>query len=254
MSRFVSSAIVLVDHVLSLWFQSICLLCHHPVQMSLLCKDCRQSFHKINGHYCYQCGRQTSLPIRQCGQCTENLPPWETARSLLWLTDSSRTLLHFIKYGSRVECLNLFLSMIENADFYGYPSELAVIPVPMHWRRWLARGFNQSEILAHWISQKNGWSFCDHLKKMRHTPAQSSLRQKDRLNNLKHVFGWRGTIPPKNVLLVDDVFTTGNTLKRCTEALKSVGCEKVFVWTLLRVPPKKIPRVEGPEGREIHQS
>lgn len=236
MSRFLSTGIHVVDTVVSWWFQTTCCLCGRSSGSETLCEECVRSFALVGGPRCNTCGVNTTQPILRCGECEIASPPWEMARSLLWLNDSGKALIHFVKYGSRVSLLRWFHPLVLGFDFSEYPKNLTVVPVPMHWKRWVERGFNQSEILADWIAQKNRWEFSDGLKKVAKTPAQSSLSRRQRQKNLNRVFSWKGTLVPKQVLLVDDVLTTGATLRSCSAALKKAGCEKIWVWTLFRAP------------------
>ncbi len=118
-----------------------------------------------------------------------------------------------------------------------------VVPVPLHWTRQNWRGFNQSALFAQSLAQKMGLKYHDCLKRIRATKPQVKLEARDRRQNVKNAFSFASKkemhntgylIHNTNVLLVDDVWTTGSTLKECCYALKRNGAQKVWALTLAR--------------------
>jgi ComF family protein len=110
-----------------------------------------------------------------------------------------------------------------------------IIPVPLHRRKRLERGFNQSELLAKHLSKETGLPMLDGLKRARYTEPQAQQDREGRLNNVKDAFVWKGEdIQGQTILLVDDVVSTGATLKACAEALLSAGAKEVVAWCLAR--------------------
>ena len=113
-----------------------------------------------------------------------------------------------------------------------------IIPVPLHQKRYLERGFNQTEILAdflHILSSVPIHLNC--LKKTKHTRTQTGLNRQGRKNNItKGVFEIKAAadIKEKNVLLVDDIITTGATLDRCAEKLLTAGAKAVYGFTIAK--------------------
>jgi len=111
-------------------------------------------------------------------------------------------------------------------------NEATMVPIPLFWQRENFRGFNQSIEIGKLISEKIGWNFIpDLLIKNRPTTSQVELSVSDRKQNLKGVFSvfpthTLDTIP--NILLFDDVFTTGSTLKEAAQILKRAGVKKVW--------------------------
>lgn len=112
-----------------------------------------------------------------------------------------------------------------------------VVSVPLNWYRENSRGFNQSSLFGQTLSKNLGLDYCDALKRIRFTKPQVGLKGKDRHLNIRGAFEISKpyTLNPSSyVLLIDDVWTTGSTLKECCYILKRAGAKKVWALTLAR--------------------
>ncbi len=111
-----------------------------------------------------------------------------------------------------------------------------VIPVPLYWWKGNSRGFNQSSLIGQSLSKKLGLSYLEGLKRIKNTKPQVGLKGQDRHQNIKGAFALdtQHKIQNTNVLLIDDVWTTGATLKECCYMLKRAGAKKVWALTLAR--------------------
>ncbi len=112
-----------------------------------------------------------------------------------------------------------------------------VIPVPLHWWRSNDRGFNQSSLIGQTLSKKLGLDYCEGLKRVRYTKPQVKIKGYDRHQNIRDAFeiSPNYTLHPKPyTLLIDDVWTTGSTLRECAYVLKRNGVKKVWAITLAR--------------------
>lgn len=121
-----------------------------------------------------------------------------------------------------------------------FSSNLTIIPVPLHSRRQRQRGFNQSTIIARAVQQLIGLEretggLETGLWRTRYTKQQALLSGEQRRQNLAGAFAWSSrSAVPEEVLLVDDVFTTGSTLQECAKVLKANGSRKVWGLVLAR--------------------
>lgn len=100
-------------------------------------------------------------------------------------------------------------------------------PVPLHWARHFHRGFNQSMLLAQVVARTWGWIIDPCLKRVHATGSQAKRNREERLAAMQNAFTFSAFFPPKIVILIDDVATTGATLDECAAALKRAGCEHV---------------------------
>ncbi|MFL6416004.1 MAG: ComF family protein [Bryobacteraceae bacterium] len=165
-----------------------------------------------------------------------------------------RRLIHLFKY-AKVESLAGPLSRFLSSAL---PLDIEfdlVVAMPMHWRKKWERGFNQAELLAAPIARRYGLKLGTNLQRRRYTVAQASLTEAQRLKNLDKSFCVKraAEVSGKRILLIDDVFTTGTTLRTAAEALKAAGAAHVSALTLARVDRRLEAPVRNPEpGRRTH--
>lgn len=111
-----------------------------------------------------------------------------------------------------------------------------VTSVPLHPRRQNWRGFNQSELLAKLLALKLGLKYQTLLKRVKNTTPQMKLLSHERKMNIKNAFALNSDylVPEQDILLLDDVWTTGSTLKECCYVLKRAGAKRVWALTIAR--------------------
>jgi len=143
-----------------------------------------------------------------------------------------RRAIHTFKYG-RIRDLDGELGQLiaESAP----PTEIlqpVLCPVPLHWMRRFARGFNQAERLARVVARKRGLPLRHLLQRIRPTGSQTRRSREERLTALTDAFRCTDHAVPKFVVLIDDLSTTGATLEACAKALKDAGVERVEGWVV----------------------
>jgi ComF family protein len=171
-----------------------------------------------------------------CAVCREGLANFDAAYSFGSYEGSLQQLIHLFKY-AKVESLAgplsrfLVQALPLDANFD------MIIAMPMHWRKRWERGFNQAELLAAPIARRFGFSLATNLRRARYTKAQAGLTESARRENLRGSFRLHRPeqVQGKRILLVDDVFTTGSTLRAAAAVLKSAGAAHVAGLTLARV-------------------
>lgn len=112
-------------------------------------------------------------------------------------------------------------------------SEFYLVPVPLSKTKLINRGYNQSLVLCQSISQETGLKIFTKLEKIKETKDQANLNYQERLTNLQNVFYVNGHSPPK-IILIDDIKTTGSTLKECAKTLKEKGAKEILALTILK--------------------
>jgi ComF family protein len=112
-----------------------------------------------------------------------------------------------------------------------------ILAMPMHWRKRWERGFNQAELLAAPVARRYGLHLATNLRRTRYTKSQAGLTKSARRDNLRGSFcvNRPAQLAGKRILLVDDVFTTGATLRAAAAVLKAAGTSHVSALTLARV-------------------
>jgi ComF family protein len=112
----------------------------------------------------------------------------------------------------------------------------ALVPVPLYHRRRRERGFNQAAELARGLGKRRRMQVCDCLYRCRETPSQTGLDRVARWENMTGAFRLKGgfDLNGQNLLLVDDVFTTGATTNACAQALSQAGADRLAVLTVAR--------------------
>ncbi len=197
----------------------------------------------IENPFCETCGLPFGFdsPMGSlCAGCIDEEPEFTRARSAVVYNDASRKLVMGFKYGDRLHAVLTFVPWLARAGAELIADTDIVIPVPLHARRLWQRRFNQSAILGEMLAKRTGRSFVpDALTRPRYTVKQKGLSRKERHANVRGAFavdekqaaGLRG----KNILLVDDVYTSGATLNECARVLKKSGAAQVYVLTIARV-------------------
>ena len=147
-----------------------------------------------------------------------------------------RHLIHLFKYGKVETLAGPLGTMIVQALPLDARFDM-VLAMPMHWRKQWSRGFNQAELLARRVAVRYGLRPANNLRRSRYTKAQASLSEAERQKNLKNSFVvyQPEQVWGKRVLLVDDVMTTGATLREAAGVLKAAGVKCVSALTLGRV-------------------
>ncbi len=147
-------------------------------------------------------------------------------------------LLHLFKYGHKTSLRHFFNDQI-NLFLTTYNIDLKnidlIVPIPLHPTRQRERGYNQSLLIAHMLAEDLRIPLeSQHLIRVRHTPNQARLSQKERWTNIEAAFKIKphNNFRQKNILLVDDLYTTGATVSQAAKILKTAGAQNVFVLTI----------------------
>ena len=202
-----------------------------------ICDTCAKKVEYVKEPVCKKCGKPIPYEEKEfCFDCNAHRWSFEQGKSIWLHKDPVRFSIYQFKYHNRriygefyvQEMMRLYADKIKE---WGID---AIIPVPLHWKRRYKRGYNQAEILAKHLGKQTGIKVdAKVVKRIQNTKPQKMLSHKERKKNMHHAFQvnskWK---PVKNVLLVDDIYTTGNTIEGVARALKEKGVNKVFFLTI----------------------
>jgi ComF family protein len=192
---------------------------------------------------CAGCGKIDSFWCETCQKDLEATPFPAQVRQLPEFAGVASTALHAGKIREAVQALKyedagrlanpLGLRLSRHLASQNWTFDM-IIPVPLHMTRLKERGYNQSQLLAEVVSQQIGVPCVPSgLRRERHTESQVTMTAAERLTNVKHAFVASPSLAAHHqILLIDDVYTTGATLTACGEALLSVGAKAVYSITV----------------------
>lgn len=199
----------------------------------------------IGGNCCGTCGHPFEINMEiiegtQCASCLAHPPPFLRTRSALVYDDGSRDLILRFKHADMIHAIHAFLPWMKRAGADILRDAALVVPVPLHRFRLLSRRYNQAALLARALAEDAGKDCIpDALIRRRATGSQGHLGFKERQKNVAGAFTVndrrRDSLAGKAILLVDDVYTTGATVRECAKALLKGGADRVDVLTLARV-------------------
>jgi len=203
-----------------------------------LCPVCTRQFMAAESPICMHCGlvfKSRQGQDHLCGECLQSGKPYGKARAAGVHDQALMSIMHAYKYGGKVQLAGP-LSKLLTAVFerHWQPDAIdLVLPIPLHPTRLRERGFNQAYLLV------RSWGDIvrrDILQRKRPTSSQTGLGRKERLRNVRGAFAVKDPLAVKNrrVLLVDDVYTTGATVKECARTLKKCNAVQVDILTVGR--------------------
>lgn len=195
-----------------------------------LCAKCTEGLVFNEGRRCPICGIGMHNEADYCDNCTKYDKYFDLNRSPLVYDGVGSDLIKKLKFGGK-KYIAAELAKLMADEYYSENIKADVILfVPMTDKEIKERGYNQSELLACEMSARLGLPVAEKLVKTKDTDRQKKLSAKERRENLKDVFDVVGKeeIKGKNILIIDDVFTTGATVNECARVLKKAGARKVF--------------------------
>jgi len=227
-------------------FPPICSICAKPFSSEkevMICTHCLSQIKYIRNPLCSKCGKpfySEVLADHLCGDCLTGKRYFNRARAMGYYDGILRKAIHLLKYKLKNNLAfslgNLMTDRMQS--FLSGATYHLIIPVPLHTKRLRERGFNQALLLARLISKKYKIPLdgCTLIRK-RQTKPQVGLSEQDRKDNVKGSFLLlKGDkVLDRDILLVDDVYTSGNTVEECSKVLIKAGAHKVDVLTLARV-------------------
>lgn len=189
---------------------------------------------------CALCQRPFEVALEKealCAPCMEESPKHDGLAAATLYGETSRTLILGLKRGHRIALARTMAQIMAGrlaALDLPIDGSWMLVPVPLHWRRLWERGFNQSVLIGRELQRLGYGHMCvDGLRRRKYTPHLSGLTQKVRQQTLRGVItisDQEATLfQGRNIVLVDDVYTTGATSAACVKALKKAGAKRVVI-------------------------
>lgn len=203
-----------------------CTVCQTPSAQAL-CLACQDLMAKPD-FACSHCGKPlTTADAQRCGECMASPPPFDAVIYASLYQYPMDHWVHQLKFGAQLSAATVMAEALLPA-LSQVPSHWPMIPVPLHPKRLLSRGYNQATEVAKIIAKHQHRPLLENLLiRSKATQMQAELKEKQRQANVAGAFSCPQTIDHPDVLLIDDVMTTGQTLRACAKTLKKNGAQTV---------------------------
>jgi ComF family protein len=244
------------ESLFSVLFPSDCRICGLPllnISRLPVCPDCLAGMGPIAGKVCSVCGERVLSAyadydgegLRRCPVCRRIERPFVRAVAYGSYDGGLRELIHLLKYNGVRPAANVLGRMLAEAvvalepALQEAPAKVLVVPVPLHRTKRRLRGFNQAELIARAALKYQAGQLelaTGILDRTRDTHSQIGLTSHQRRENLRGAFtvARAAQVTGRDVLLVDDVYTTGTTAAECARVLRRAGAAQVWVATAAR--------------------
>lgn len=228
----------ILNQIVDLFFPNICFICKEKLaEKKYICEKCEKNLVMIDEGKCFCCGENTSKN-GICESCKKELF-FDGFISVFEFDKVIQNLIHCYKY-EEFKKIGKYLGEIlaEKLSRYSFISDVDyILPVPLHHIKKRERGFNQARILGKSVSKKLQIPLKNSaVKRKKYTKSQTKLSKEEREKNVGNAFVIKdiSLVKNKRLLIVDDVFTTGSTMKSIASVLKNNGAEKVYASSIVR--------------------
>lgn len=214
-----------------------CPLCLTPAN-DYLCPGCSRDLPQTPWA-CDQCGLPLAYAGQVCGDCLTHPKPFRLTVCAYVYAHPLDLLIHSFKTRQPETLLPVLAPTLVNKVRIRYRHQSwpdLLVPVPMHWRSRLSRGFNQAHALSDYLGRQLGLPVRPVVRQVRAKNPQKTLSRQARLQNLEQLFACTEDLKGQKVVLVDDVITTCATAIKLSECLLASGAKQVDVWALARTP------------------
>lgn len=205
-----------------------------------VCENCITKLEFITDKYCHSCGAPVLGEAKYCFNCKDNVRDFDIGRSVFVYDGVVVGLISGLKFGNKpyfARTLAQFMARLYNE--LGWQIDF-VVPVPMTEKRIKIRGYNQAEVLAREFCEITGLPLnTEVLIKTKDTGEQKELTMLQRQQNIKDAFCVtdKNLVKNRNVLIIDDVMTTGATASACAHVFKKSQAKQVFIITIAHGKP-----------------
>lgn len=230
--------------IIDILLPPVCELCRKPIsQPHMLCSACWMEIDWISGPICAVSGIPMPYdlgPQAVCPAVLANPPSYDWARSVGFYSGSLAHLIRRMKFSDQPDICILFAQWLARLMPHPLPPTALIVPVPLHYRRYVGRRYNQSSILARELSHILKRQYVsDLLVRKRPTLPQTSLPRRQRMKNVRGAFmvkpKYANLLHQRTVILVDDVITTSATIESCAHVLRRAHVGEIGIISVARV-------------------
>jgi competence protein ComFC len=222
-------------------FPPFCPLCEQELthREHLVCEDCFEAIHTIEGYMCRKCGAPIEQHRKTCLYCKGKKYHFNKVRAFGIYAPPLSEMVHLLKYERKTHLshrLGIFLANLYIADS-DLSTSSAIIPVPLHSTKMRERGYNQSQLLAQQVAEISRTELLSGVViRKKPTRSQTALKHSEREANLKNAFSvvYPNQLAGKSVTIVDDVLTSGTTINEMAKTILDAGAERVYGLVLAR--------------------
>ncbi len=207
------------------WWREDCFLCGQTSSEGVLCAGCQEELPVLSPSRCPACALPTPAG-ELCGACLNHPPHFDATLAAFEYRFPLEPMVIALKYHAQLPIADFLVGLM--TQMIERPRADAIVPLPLHPKRIVERGFNQSAELARRLAKH--WRIplvLGACERDRHTEAQAKLPGTDRHQNVKGAFRATRDFSGQHVLVVDDVMTTGSTLDEVARVLKNRGAARV---------------------------
>lgn len=232
----------LAEKFLNIIFPKSCLICNKIISGGSFCVEDWNKLHFLQKPACNICFQPFEFRVDDemlCGKCLQKRPEYFKALAVLNYDETSKALVTKFKYFDQTNLAKYFSELMFKQAKEIIPDIDFIAPIPLHKFRIIKRKYNQGALLAKNIGRfANTKVILDLLIRTKNNKPQASLNQIMRIKNVAGIFKVRekycDEIKKKNILLIDDVITTGATVESCCKALKKAGATRIYILTLAK--------------------
>lgn len=214
-----------------------CILCSNPAKQQDLCLACKKNL-PVLSHACIKCARPLTMDGLTCGYCLQYPPPWTKGFSVFIYQQPIIQLITDLKFRQQLTHARLLAELLTESIttqwYQHHPLPECLIPIPLSKQRLQERGFNQTLEIAKLVSKRLRIPIDLTSERIKHTKPQAGIPETERKQNIKNAFQINRIITSSHVAVLDDVITTGYTMREFCQQLRQAGARDIDVWGIAR--------------------
>ena len=210
----------------------------------LFCASCQAELNVLSRNVCRKCGYPITSKKTLCEECRNDTPPFQAMRSWVSFSGPAKEALHSLKYKQNLGLGPILaLPLVQIVQKAGWPVDL-VIPIPLSTAHQKERGYNQAACISRAVARElNLPHSIRAVKRIKETKTQVDLDVNKRFMNLMDAFYANpAKLKSRNVLVIDDVITTGATMRSCAKSIMDAGAESVYCLSVARTLLRRLKK------------